>query len=128
MLDHLSLQVADVEAAAGFYLDVFAAIGISEAMRYETPDGLVVGLAGADGFPRLWFGPLVDAGIRPVHLALVAPDQAAVDAVQAAALARSAEILHPARRWPEYHAGYYGVFLRDLDGNNVEAVHHGAPS
>ena len=35
-----------------------------------------------------------------------------------------AEILHPARVWPEYHPGYYGVFLRDPDGNNVEAVHH----
>ena len=34
------------------------------------------------------------------------------------------EILHEPRMWPEYHPGYYGVFLRDLDGNNVEAVHH----
>jgi predicted lactoylglutathione lyase len=42
-----------------------------------------------------------------------------------AALAVGAEILHAPREWPEYHAGYYGVFLRDLDGHNVEAVHHG---
>ncbi len=41
-----------------------------------------------------------------------------------AALAVGAEILHAPREWPEYHAGYYGVFLRDLDGHNVEAVHH----
>ena len=34
------------------------------------------------------------------------------------------ELLHAPRLWPEYHAGYYGVFLRDLDGNNVEAVNH----
>lgn len=37
---------------------------------------------------------------------------------------RPAGVLHAPRLWPEYHAGYYGVFLRDLDGNNVEAVHH----
>jgi hypothetical protein len=37
-------------------------------------------------------------------------------------------ILHEPRVWPEYHPGYYGVFFRDLDGNNVEAVHHGVPA
>ena len=37
------------------------------------------------------------------------------------------EVLHAPREWPEYHPGYYGVFVRDLDGNNVEAVFHGAP-
>jgi hypothetical protein len=40
-------------------------------------------------------------------------------------VAAGAEILHAPREWPEYHPGYYGVFLRDLDGHNVEAVHHG---
>ena len=40
-------------------------------------------------------------------------------------LFRSAEVLHAPREWPEYHPGYYGVFLRDPDGHNVEAVHHG---
>ena len=38
---------------------------------------------------------------------------------------RGAEVLHAPREWPEYHPGYYGVFLRDLDRHNVEAVHHG---
>ncbi|HEU0127283.1 MAG TPA: hypothetical protein VFQ48_01550, partial [Pseudonocardiaceae bacterium] len=46
-------------------------------------------------------------------------------AVHDAAVAAGAEILHAPREWPEYHPGYYGVFLRDLDGHNVEAVHHG---
>ena len=62
--------------------------------------------------------------MRPVHLALTAPSRYAVDDVHAAAERAGAELLHPARAWPEYHPGYYGVFLRDLDGNNVEAVHH----
>ncbi len=62
--------------------------------------------------------------MRPVHLALSAPTRDAVDAVQDAAERAGAELLHSARLWPEYHPGYYGVFLRDPDGNNVEAVHH----
>ena len=49
MLDHLGLQCADVEAAAAFYLRVFAPCGIREAMRIDTPDGPVVGMCGTDG-------------------------------------------------------------------------------
>jgi catechol 2,3-dioxygenase-like lactoylglutathione lyase family enzyme len=124
MIDHLALQVDDPTAAAAFYVRVFASLDVREAMRYERPEGLVVGLAGVDGFPRVWLGPLVDPGVRPVHLALSAPSDEAVDAVYEAAQRSGAEVLHPPRLWPEYHAGYYGVFLRDLDGNNVEAVHH----
>ena len=124
VLDHLALQVADVPAAAAFYLRVFAALDVQEAMRFERPEGLVIGLSGADGFPHLWLGLRVDRGDRPVHLALTAPSAAAVDAVHAAAVQAAAEILHPPRLWPGYHPGYYGTFLRDPDGNNVEAVHH----
>ncbi|MBA3251179.1 MAG: VOC family protein [Geodermatophilaceae bacterium] len=125
MLDHLALQVADVDAATAFYTSVFAALGVREAMRYSRPDGLVVGLAGPEGFPHLWLGPAeTDRPAREVHLALTAPDRAAVDAVHEAAVAAGVTILHAPRVWPEYHPGYYGVFLRDADGNNVEAVHH----
>jgi catechol 2,3-dioxygenase-like lactoylglutathione lyase family enzyme len=124
MLDHLALQCADVGAAAAFYTRVFAACGVHEGMRVEHPDGLVVGLAGPDGFPKLWLGPMEGPGNRPVHLALTAPSRAAVDEVFAAARDAGAEILHEPRVWPEYHPGYYGAFFRDPDGNNVEAVHH----
>ncbi len=125
MLDHLALQVADVDAAAGFYTSVFAALGLREAMRYSREDGVVVGLSGPDGFPHLWLGPAqADRPAREVHLALTAPDRAAVDAVHDAARAAGVAVLHAPRVWPEYHPGYYGVFFRDLDGNNVEAVHH----
>jgi catechol 2,3-dioxygenase-like lactoylglutathione lyase family enzyme len=124
MLDHLSLQVADVDAAAAFYTSVFAPAGVREAMRFERPEGPVVGLSGPDGFPKLWLGALVDDGARPVHLAISAPSREAVDAVFAAARETGTEILHEPRIWPEYHPGYYGVFFRDPDGNNVEAVHH----
>jgi catechol 2,3-dioxygenase-like lactoylglutathione lyase family enzyme len=124
VLDHLALQVADVDAAAAFYVEIFAPLEVRELMRFAGPQGPVVGLGGPDGRPQLWFGPLVDPGVRPVHLALSAPTRDAVDAVQDAAARAGAELLHSARLWPEYHPGYYGVFLRDPDGNNVEAVHH----
>ena len=128
MLDHLALQCADVQAATDFYLRVFAPCGVREVMRFDPPEGTVVGLSGPDGQPRLWFGPMEGPGNRPVHLALTAPSRQAVDDVFAAAQASGTEILHEPRVWPEYHPGYYGVFVRDPDGNNVEAVHHTWPS
>ncbi|SEK93332.1 Glyoxalase-like domain-containing protein [Blastococcus sp. DSM 46786] len=127
MIDHLGLQCTDAEAAAAFYQRVFAACGLREAMRIDTPHGPVIGLCGPDGQPQLWISPAEDTGHRPVHLALAAPSREAVDAVFTAAREAGAEILHEPRVWPEYHPGYYGVFLRDPDGNNLEAVHHGGP-
>jgi len=62
---------------------------------------------------------------RELHLAFRAADRHAVDAVHEAAVTAGAEVLHAPREWPEYHPGYYGVFLRELDGHNVEAVYHG---
>ncbi|WP_369131475.1 VOC family protein, partial [Modestobacter roseus] len=75
--------------------------------------------------PDLWLSPAPAGETREAHIALRAPDRAAVDAVHEAAVAAGVEVLHAPREWPEYHPGYYAVFLRDLDGHNVEAVHHG---
>lgn len=125
MIDHLGLQAADVDAAAAFYLEVFAPIGITEAMRFPHANGAVVGLAGPDGVPQFWLSPPTGDETREVHVAFRAPGRAEVDAVHEAALKRGVEVLHAPREWPEYHPGYYAVFLRDLDGHNVEAVHHG---
>ncbi|NHC15245.1 VOC family protein [Motilibacter deserti] len=126
MLDHLGVQVADVQASLDFYLATFAACGVREAMRFPTgPASFVVGLAGPDGQPDFWLSPAQGAEGRELHVAFSAPDRAAVDAVHEAALAAGAEVLHAPREWPEYHPGYYAVFLRDLDGHNVEAVFHG---
>ena len=124
MLDHLSIQCADVDAAEDFYLDVFGPLGFRRAMRYDGEEGTAIGISGVDGMPRFWLGPQVDAGSGPIHLAFIAPTKEAVDAVQARAVARGGEILHEARMWPEYHDHYYGAFFRDPDGNNVEAVCH----
>jgi len=126
MFSHVGIQVADVETSLDFYLHTFAPIGIREVMRFETPRGLVVGLSGPDGKPDFWLGPADGPESRELHVAFKASGRGVVDAVHDAALARGVEVLHAPREWPEYHPGYYGVFLRDPDGHNVEAVHHGA--
>ena len=120
MLDHLSIQCADVPAAATFYDAVLSPLGASRQMDF----GEVVGF-GVDGKPSFWLGPLAEGDAnRPIHVAFVAPDRAAVRAFFDAAVATDAEVLHEPRLWPEYHASYYGAFVRDPDGNNVEAVCH----
>ena len=125
MIDHFGLQAADPAAAAQFYTTVFAPIGLREALRFDTPAGPVVGLAGPDGNPSLWFSPVVGAGPgHEAHVALAAGSREQVDAVHAAALAAGVEVLHAPKEWPEYHPGYYAVFLRDPAGNNAEAVTH----
>jgi len=125
MLDHIGLQVQDVEKSLDFYLRTFAAIGMREAMRFPFGDTMVVGLAGPGGTPNFWLSPPAGTETRELHVAFLAPDRAAVDAVHEAAVAGGVEVLNAPREWPEYHPGYYAVFLRDLDGHNVEAVHHG---
>ena len=125
MLDHIGVPCGDVDASVAFYLAAFAPLGVHEQVRFPAGDGgQVVGLAGADGAARLWltsFGPVA----VELHVALAAPSREAVDAVHAAAVKAGVEVLHAPREWPEYHPGYYGVFLRDPDGHNAEAVCHG---
>ncbi len=75
-------------------------------------------------FPTFWLGPQrTGEGFRESHVAFRAPNRSAVVAFRDAAMAEGAEVLHEPRVWPEHHAGYFGVFVRDPDGNNVEAVH-----
>jgi catechol 2,3-dioxygenase-like lactoylglutathione lyase family enzyme len=125
MIDHIGIQVADVEASLAFYLRTFAPIGMREAIRFPNGDTFVVGLSGADGVASFWLSRATGPEARELHLAFRAADRHAVDAVHKAAVTAGVEVLHAPREWPEYHPGYYGVFLRDLDGHNVEAVHRG---
>ena len=126
MLDHLGVQVSDVEASLAFYVRTFAAIGMHEVMRFQEGDMAFVGLGDAGGVPDFWLGPAGGMEARELHVAFRAADRAAVDAVHDAAVAGGTEVLHAPREWPEYHPGYYAVFLRDPDGHNVEAVFHGS--
>jgi catechol 2,3-dioxygenase-like lactoylglutathione lyase family enzyme len=120
MLDHLSIQCADVATAAAFYDTVLAPLGGGRIMDF----GPVIGY-GVGQTPTYWLGPLADDGPnREVHVAFVAPDRARVRAFFDAAVGAGAEVLHEPRVWPEYHPDYYGAFVRDPDGNNVEAVCH----
>jgi catechol 2,3-dioxygenase-like lactoylglutathione lyase family enzyme len=125
MLDHIGVQVSDVEASVAFYLGTFAPIGMREVVRFPAGDAIVVGLSGPSGPPNFWLSPAMGAEGRELHVAFRANDRHAVDAVYEAAVGAGVEVLHAPREWPEYHPGYYGVFLRDLDGHNVEAVYHG---
>lgn len=119
MLDHLSIQCGDAAASAAFYDRVLGALGASRVID----SGDVIGY-GVD-FPSFWIGPFDSgAGFRESHIAFRAPSRDAVLAFRRAAVAAGAEVLHEPRVWPEYHPGYFGVFVRDPDGNNVEAVHH----
>ncbi len=124
MLDHLGVQCDDVPASKAFYTRLLAPLGVAATMDY----GVAVGFAGPDGNPRFWVGASEGGTQREVHIAFTAPDRSAVHAVHDAAVQLDAEILHEPREWPEYHDGYFAVFLRDLDGNNVEAVCHWDPS
>jgi catechol 2,3-dioxygenase-like lactoylglutathione lyase family enzyme len=125
MIDHIGIQVADVETSLAFYLRTFEPIGMREVARFPHGDAFVVGLSGTDGIPSFWLSQATGSEARELHLAFRAADRRAVDAVHDAAVTAGVEVLHAPREWPEYHPGYYGVFLRDLDGHNVETVYHG---
>lgn len=70
MLDHLGVQVADVEVSLGFYLRTFAPIGMQEVMRFPVGESFVVGLSGPDGIPNFWLSLAAAAETRELHLAL----------------------------------------------------------
>jgi catechol 2,3-dioxygenase-like lactoylglutathione lyase family enzyme len=120
MIDHLSIQCADVAKSAAFYDAALAPLGAGRVMDF----GDVIGF-GVAPKPEFWIGPLsMGDGFRESHIAFVAQDRKTVDAFFDSAVAAGAEVLHAPRVWPEYHASYYGAFVRDPDGNNVEAVSH----
>jgi catechol 2,3-dioxygenase-like lactoylglutathione lyase family enzyme len=120
MLDHVSIQCTDVAASASFYDAVFGPLGGRRVMDF----GEVIGY-GASDRPVFWIGKQSTGdGFRESHLAFLAPSREAVRAFCDAARGLGAEVLHEPRVWPEYHENYYGAFVRDPDGNNVEAVCH----
>jgi catechol 2,3-dioxygenase-like lactoylglutathione lyase family enzyme len=119
MLDHLGIQCSDLATSSEFYDVVLAPLGATRIMDF----GMAIGY-GKDR-PDFWIG-IHDhgEGFRESHIAFIAPDRAAVQAFFDAAVGLGAEVLHEPRVWPEYHETYFGAFVRDPDGNNVEAVCH----
>jgi catechol 2,3-dioxygenase-like lactoylglutathione lyase family enzyme len=118
--DHLSIQCADLAASSVFYDAVLSPLGGERVIEI----GAVIGY-GVAGRPSFWLGPLAgEAPNREAHIAFRATDRSAVRAFYDAGVVMGAEALHEPRLWPEYHSNYFGAFLRDPDGNNVEAVCH----
>ncbi|WP_017578683.1 VOC family protein [Nocardiopsis valliformis] len=119
MLDHLGIQVADHEASAAFYDAVLTVLGHRRMLQY----GPVIGYG--TEHPQFWISPSETEGpARESHIAFGAKSRTEVDAFFRAAVGTGAEVLHEPKVWPEYHEHYYGAFVRDPDGNNVEAVSH----
>ncbi|MGA2209960.1 MAG: VOC family protein [Acidimicrobiales bacterium] len=119
MIDHVTLQVADVAVSRQFYEPLLATLGA----RVEGGDDGWVGFFGAEG-GSFWLIPAERPDDRELHVAFSAVDRAHVRDFHAAALGIGAEILHAPRLFPEYHDAYYGTFVRDPDGHNIEAVCH----
>jgi catechol 2,3-dioxygenase-like lactoylglutathione lyase family enzyme len=119
VLDHLGIQCADVAASAAFYDAVLAPLGATRIMDF----GVAIGF-GVPPKPDFWLSTSTGKGFRESHIAFTANDRATVRAFFDAAVSIGAEVLHEPRLWPEYHPNYYGAFVRDPDGNNVEAVCH----
>jgi catechol 2,3-dioxygenase-like lactoylglutathione lyase family enzyme len=119
MLDHIGLKVRDVPASKAFYTQALAPLGYAVMMEWEGG----VGLAAA-GKPDFWLGQGEPNG--GVHVAFASPDRKTVDAFHRAALAAGGQDNGAPGLRPHYHPNYYGAFVFDPDGNNIEAVCHTA--
>ncbi|XXS67421.1 VOC family protein [Sorangium sp. So ce131] len=128
LLDHVSLNVSDYERSKAFYEKALAPLGVKLLMEYGVAGGF-----GRDNKPDFWIakGPGSYqkseqlAIISPVHLAFTARSREEVDAFYQAALAAGAKDFGPPGIREIYHPNYYGAFVLDPDGHNVEAVYHG---
>jgi catechol 2,3-dioxygenase-like lactoylglutathione lyase family enzyme len=117
MLDHIGITISDLGKAKAFYTAALAPLGYSVLMDF----GQMLGL-GADGKPDFWLG--VGEKVGAVHVSFSAPDRKTVDAFYAAAIAAGGKDNGKPGIRAHYHPNYYGAFVHDADGNNVEAVCH----
>lgn len=126
MLDHVTLRVADFAASRKFYDSALAPLGIRPLYVIETSDDHSAGYG--DDRPFFWIGAMDAAEARgATHVAFAAPSRHDVEAFHAAALAAGGQDNGAPGLRRQYHPTYYGAFVLDPDGNNIEAVHHGSP-
>jgi catechol 2,3-dioxygenase-like lactoylglutathione lyase family enzyme len=119
MIDHIGIPVTDLDTSVAFYTKALAPLGIAVVMRVDQAAGLGVG-----GKPEFWIAAGNPTG--RIHVAFRAKGRGEVRAFHAAAIAAGgADNGAPAVR-AHYHPSYYGAFVRDPDGHNVEVVCHEA--
>ena len=127
ILDHVGVNVSDYEKSKKFYSDALAPLGITMVMEYGKAGGF-----GRGRKPELWLSgdtasyqtAAQRAVITPIRICVKAETKADVDAFHRAALAAGGKDFGGPGLRPEYHPGYYGAFVLDPDGNNLEAVFH----
>ena len=128
MLDHLNLGVSDVERSRSFYAAALGAIGIEELLSFG-PEVTALGTKiigyGTGRKPFFWIVDGQRVGEK-THVAFAVDSREKVRAFYEAALAAGGTDNGAPGLRPEYHDGYYGAFVLDPDGVNVEAVYHGA--
>ena len=121
MIDHTSIAVRDLKKGEAFYTALLAPLGMAKLR--EWPDAAI---GFGKKYPEFWINRRAamervadDSG---VHICLRAPSAEAVDAFYAAALAAGGTSDGAPGVRPEYHQTYYAAFIRDPDGNRIEAV------
>jgi len=125
VIDHIGIPVSDLARATDFYLKALAPLGIGMIMEVsaeQTGEGAAVGF-GAQGKPFFWIGE-GEKMANHIHVAFAATSRAEVDAFYQAAIAAGGKDNGAPGLRPHYHANYYGAFVLDPDGNNIEAVCH----
>jgi len=126
MIDHIGFAVSDYERAKAFYTKALAPLNyvlIMEVPAEGNPSGAPAAGFGEGGKPDFWIGG--EGGIeKPLHVAFQTRDRASVDAFHKAALAAGGRDNGAPGLRPHYHPNYYGAFVFDPDGHNIEAVCH----
>jgi catechol 2,3-dioxygenase-like lactoylglutathione lyase family enzyme len=124
MLDHTGFPVANYARSKAFYEQALKPLGselVMEVAQSEN-DSPAAGF-GASGKPDFWIGG--EGGLnRTIHIAFAAKDRATVDAFYRAPIAAGGKDNGGPGLRPHYHANYYGAFVLDPDGHNIEAVCH----
>jgi catechol 2,3-dioxygenase-like lactoylglutathione lyase family enzyme len=118
MIDHVGLAVSDYERSKTFFEQALSPLGYSLLMEHEISGGGF----GRDGKPDFWIKK-GDAGTT-VHVAFASANRATVEQFHRAAVSAGGKCNGPPGPRSEYHPNYYGAFVLDPDGNNIEAVCH----
>lgn len=118
MIDHVTANVTDIDAAKAFYRQALAPLGYTLQMEFPG----AAGFGSPEGIPDFWIGSSPDRGAT--HVAFSAKDRATVDAFYEAAMAAGGKDNGAPGLRPHYHETYYAAYVHDSDGNNLEAVCH----